>query len=67
MLLSVAPVSAILPVTDLVGAQDFYEKKLGLKRLPMPMDDPMVFEAGKDTRLVVYYRPEPTKAEHTLA
>jgi predicted enzyme related to lactoylglutathione lyase len=66
-MLSNAPVSAILPVTDLVGAKDFYEKKLGLKCLPMPMDDPMIFEAGKGTTLVVYYRPQPTKAEHTVA
>lgn len=66
-MLSDSPVSAILPATDLARAKDFYQNKLGLKVKDMPMDDPIMFEAGQGSVLVVYKRPEPTKAEHTVA
>lgn len=62
-----APVSAILPAMDMARAKDFYQNKLGLKLMDMPMDDPMMFQAGKGTMLVVYHRPDGTKAEHTVA
>ena len=66
-MLSDAPVSAVLPTTDLARAKDFYQNKLGLKLQQLPMDDPVLFEAGKGTVLVVYLRAEGTKAEHTAA
>ena len=62
-----APISAILPAVDLERAKDFYQHKLGLKLLDLPMKDPLVFVAGDGTNLVVYYRPDGTKAEHTVA
>ncbi len=66
-MLTDSPVSAVLPAMDMARAKDFYQNKLGLKLMPMPMDDPMIFEAGDKTALVVYHRAEGTKAEHTVA
>jgi predicted enzyme related to lactoylglutathione lyase len=66
-MLSDAPVAAVLPAMDMARAKDFYQNKLGLKLLAMPMDDPMIFHAGDKTALVVYHRPDGTKAEHTVA
>lgn len=66
-MLDSAPVSAVLPATDLARAKDFYQNKLGLKPMPMSVDDPAIFMAGEGTSLVLYHRSEPTKAEHTVA
>ncbi|HTH72229.1 MAG TPA: VOC family protein [Candidatus Pristimantibacillus sp.] len=66
-MLSDSPAAAILPAMDMARAKDFYQNKLGLKLTPMPMEDPMIFEAGKGTTIVVYHRAEGTKAEHTAA
>jgi predicted enzyme related to lactoylglutathione lyase len=62
-----SPLAAVLPTTDLNKAKDFYANKLGLKLIPMPMEDPLIFEAGKGTTAVIYYRPDATKAKHTVA
>ncbi len=63
-----APVSAVLPATDIARVKDFYVNKLGLKLMPGPMDDEgLMLLAGEGSVLVVYKRPEPTKAEHTVA
>lgn len=35
--------------------------------MPSPMEDPLMFNAGASTSIVVMYRPESTKAEHTVA
>ena len=66
-MLNDSPVSAILPAKDLIRAKEFYQNKLGLKLLPMAFDDPLIFEAGSGTTLVVYHREQGTKAEHTVA
>ncbi|HXH27299.1 MAG TPA: VOC family protein [Candidatus Acidoferrum sp.] len=66
-MLNNAPISAVLPAMDLTRAKDFYQNKLGLKQVVMPIEDPLIFEAGKGTTLVVYHRAEGTKAEHTVA
>jgi predicted enzyme related to lactoylglutathione lyase len=66
-MLSDYPVAAILPAVDMARAKDFYQNKLGLKLQPMPMEDPMIFEAGAGTSLVIYHKSEGTKAEHTVA
>lgn len=61
-----AQVAALLPTTDIEVSKDFYQNKLGLKLLPIE-DGPVVFGAGDGTTLEVYYRPEPSKAEHSVA
>lgn len=67
-MLSDAPVMAILPTTDVDRAKDFYQNTLGLKLAPEPIEEGgAMFEAGKGTRLLVYTRQEPNKAEHTQA
>jgi extradiol dioxygenase family protein len=65
-MLSDAPVAAILPVTDLKEAHDFYTQKLGLKQFGEEMAGTIMFNAGKGTVLVVYERPA-VKVEHTQA
>ncbi len=62
-----APVIAILPATDLERAKDFYQNKLGLTPKQLPVNDPLIFQAGNNTSLLLYYRAEGTKAEHTVA
>jgi predicted enzyme related to lactoylglutathione lyase len=68
-----APIYAVLPCVDIVRARNFYEQVLGLKRSEMPgmneegMEDGALYECGAGTWLLVYQRPEPTKAEHTAA
>ena len=61
-----APVVANVPVVDLQRARSFYTDKLGLKEI---MSDPggVYFEAGQGSKLFLYQRGEPTKAEHTVA
>ncbi len=60
-----APISPTIPVTDLQRAREFYEKKLGfavVKELPKGI----TFKAGKNTTFYIYKRG-PSKADHTLA
>jgi len=60
------PVFASLPSKDLERSKEFYTKKLGLKAVPMPMDDPVFYGAGYGTRLVVYQKDNAnTDHEHT--
>jgi predicted enzyme related to lactoylglutathione lyase len=66
-MLADSPVAAVLPAMDMARAKDFYQNKLGLKLIPLPMEDPLIFEAGDKTTLVIYHRPDGTKAEHTVA
>lgn len=71
-MLSDAPIYAVLPCVDFERARNFYEQVLGLKPAEMPgdveeMEDGVVYECGGGTMLLVYQRPEPTKAEHTAA
>lgn len=65
-MLNTMPVSAVLPAMDLTRAKDFYETKLGLTATPMG-EQTVIFMAGEGTKLVVYLKPEGTKAEHTVA
>ena len=60
-----APISPTIPVTDLQRAREFYEKKLGfavLKEAPKGI----TFQAGKNTTFYIYKRGS-SKADHTLA
>lgn len=71
-MLTDAPVYAVLPCVDFERARNFYESVLGLKRFKAPegmdeMEDGAMYECGNGTMLLVYQRPEPTKAEHTAA
>jgi predicted enzyme related to lactoylglutathione lyase len=65
-MLNSAPVVANVPVVDLQRAKAFYLEKLGLKEL---IADPggVYMEAGQGSKLFLYQRGEPTKAEHTVA
>jgi len=68
-----APVYAVLPCVDMEGARKFYGDTLGLKEVQIPgageevSQGSAVFECGQGTRLFVYARPTPTKADHTAA
>ena len=71
-MLADAPIYAVLPCIDLKRATNFYEQVLGLKRAELPgdmqeMEGGAVYQCGGGTMLLVYQRPEPTKAEHTSA
>jgi predicted enzyme related to lactoylglutathione lyase len=63
-----APVIAILPAVDIERAKQFYGETLGLPESDMPAPlDGALFEGGQGTMFYIYTRPEPTKAEHTVA
>jgi predicted enzyme related to lactoylglutathione lyase len=71
-MLADAPIYAIVPCVDFERATNFYEQVLGLKRAEMPgdvdeLEGGAVYQCGGGTMLLVYQRPEPTRAEHTAA
>ena len=65
-MLTNAPVTATIRVTDLEKAKDFYMNKLGLKLMEGKDSGDLIFEAGEGTKLYVYEGP-PSKAENTQA
>jgi catechol 2,3-dioxygenase-like lactoylglutathione lyase family enzyme len=69
-MLATAPVSAVLAVSDLEKAIDFYGNTLGLKRVVMSgeMEEGVAaFEAGQGTTLFIYWREGGSDATHTVA
>ena len=58
-------VSAVLPVADIKSARKFYEEQLGLQAGDAPGG--VIFECGQGSKLVLYQRDSPTKADHTAA
>lgn len=63
------PVSAVLAVSDLEKAIDFYGNMLGLKKVAMPgeMEEGVVaFKAGQGTNLFIYEREGGSDASHTV-
>ena len=66
-MLGEAPVVASIPVVDLQRARSFYTQILGLKERSSSDPDGIYLEAGQGTKLFIYRRGEPTKAEHTAA
>ncbi len=68
MMLSQAPVAAMLPAVDLERAKKFYRDMLGLTEDAGMTDAPgvVMFKAGGGTMLGLYER-EATKADHTAA
>jgi catechol 2,3-dioxygenase-like lactoylglutathione lyase family enzyme len=66
-MLSTSKVHPTLSVTNLERAKKFYGDTLGLKSNGEIAKGHIVFETGESTYLVVYERPEPPKAENTVA
>lgn len=67
MILTNAPLTAVLPATDIERAKVFWTNKIGLTVSSTFSDGSVMFKAGEGTMLMVYQRPVPTKAEHTVA
>lgn len=59
-------IAAVLPAVDLPRAKRFYNQTLGLS-IEQETDQGILFNSGDCTRLLVYARPTPTKADHTAA
>lgn len=62
-------VNAIVPTTDIARARSFYVDKLGLTAVPIPNEDAgdtLLLRSG-NSYLLVYERPTPSLADHTLA
>lgn len=64
-MLTNAPVTTMLPVTNMQRARDFYENKLGLQPRGERPNGEVVYSGGGGALLALYPRQEPTKAEHT--
>lgn len=52
------PLNPVLPAQDGPRARAFYRDVLGLTMLSGPDDDPMMFQAGEGTRIVVTELPD---------
>jgi catechol 2,3-dioxygenase-like lactoylglutathione lyase family enzyme len=66
-MLSTLPVAATLPFEGLKAAQQFYAKKLGLRRVAGSVSDGFLeFRAGKGTRIGVF-ESDSKKSEDTAA
>lgn len=61
------PVTTTIAVTDMGRAKKFYGETLGLKESGTQIPGGVMYEAGAGTKLFVYERPNPAKADHTLA
>jgi catechol 2,3-dioxygenase-like lactoylglutathione lyase family enzyme len=68
MSLSESRVGATIAVSDMQGAREFYEGKLGLPPGPMEEDAGVVYQCGDGTTLLVYHSPQHAgKATATVA
>ena len=68
ILLTGAPIMAIVPTTDLARAKAFYGETLGLVEAHVPTPGPQaIYRCGGNTLLEVYQRPTAGEAPHTLA
>lgn len=67
MLLTDAPIAAVLPAEDINRAKKFYTEKLGLKIKDENKErGELYFDCGAGTMLLIYKRKR-TTAEHTAA
>jgi catechol 2,3-dioxygenase-like lactoylglutathione lyase family enzyme len=66
-MLSNARISAVIPVTDLARARDFYEGILGLPVLREVLDQATVIYQSAGTYLMIYQRQTASSGEHTIA
>ena len=64
-MLATAPMTTILPVTDMARARDFYETKLGLRAEGAKPDGKFVYRCGGGALLALFPRAQATKADHT--
>ena len=64
-MLADAPMTTILPVTDMPRARNFYESKLGLEAEGAKPDGKFVYRCGGGALLALFPRGEATKADHT--
>ena len=65
-MLSVAPVTTMLPVVDMQRARDFYESKLGMKPVGLKPDGKFVYACGGGGAFIALFPKEGgTKADHT--
>jgi catechol 2,3-dioxygenase-like lactoylglutathione lyase family enzyme len=64
-------IDAVIPAVDMRRARRFYGDTLGLKEITPPdpeiSENNAMFQVGDCTRVLVYRRPHPSKAEHTIA
>ena len=70
-----SPVSATLPCTDLAAARKYYGETLGLTEIKFEgiseeaaeaaAVEAALYACGGGTSIIVFARPEPTKADHT--
>ena len=63
-MLTIAPVTTMLPVKDLNRARAFYEGKLGLKPVGLKPDGKFTYDCGGAT-LALFPKEGGTKADHT--
>ncbi len=59
-----APISVVLPATDIERAKKFYTEKLGLTESAGVEPGGITFDCGGGTKLYIYQRPG-VKIEHT--
>lgn len=64
-MLANAPVTTILPVTDLARAREFYEGKLGLRPAGARPDGKFLYACGGGAILALFPRASGTTADHT--
>ncbi len=55
-----------IAVTDLDRAINFYQDKLGLKKIPTRMPGLALFEAGKGAQVFLYAREKAPKSDQTV-
>ena len=67
-MLTDAPITAIVPTTDLARARSFFGETLGLTEAGVSSPgEQVVYRCGGGTLLEVYQRPTAGDAQHTLA
>lgn len=66
-MLSNARISAVIPVTDLDRAREFYEDVLGLPVFREELEQGVVMYRSAGTYLTIYERQTPSSGEHTIA
>jgi catechol 2,3-dioxygenase-like lactoylglutathione lyase family enzyme len=66
-----ARIDTTIPAVDVTRARRFYRDTLGLEEItphdPKFSAEGAMFQVGDCTRFIIYRRPEPTRAEHTVA
>lgn len=64
-MLGKAEAMTVLPAEDVQRAAAFYTEKLGLKAITPVSEQFTIFQAGNESKILIYQR-ERTKAEHTV-